>query len=231
MKSLAILGIILARGGSKRVPRKNIAPLNGKPLLAYTCEAALGSKLLTRTILSTDDGEIAATGRACGIEVPFLRPQELALDTTDSLPVVLHVLSELEKREHYAPVIVVLLQPTSPLRTSAHIDEGIALLQQTGADSVVSVTEVPHYFEPAMVMRIVDEKLSPVPAPRERTGVFYALNGAVYALNTKTLLRTQSLFGSDCRPLVMDWEHSLDIDTEADLALAEFLLNRPRKKP
>ncbi|MDD4287212.1 MAG: acylneuraminate cytidylyltransferase family protein, partial [Candidatus Peribacteraceae bacterium] len=152
MKTTDILGIILARGGSKRLPRKNIASLNGKPLLAYTCEAALGSTLLTRVILSTDDEDIAAIGRQYGVEVPFMRPAHLATDKADSMDVLLYVLQELEKREHYAPSLVVLLQPTSPLRTSAHIDAGIVLLQQTGADSVVSVTEVPHLHCPPHAM-------------------------------------------------------------------------------
>ncbi len=225
MKPEEILGIITARGSSKRLPGKNIAPVNGKPLLAYTCEAGLGSTLLTRTILSTDDEAIAEVGKSCGVDVPFLRPKELARDNTPSMEVVAHVLSELRTREQYEPAIIVLLQPTSPLRTSAHIDAGVAMLQKTGADSVVSVTEVPHALTPNMVMRIVDGKLQPPPGtvPVD-TETFYRRNGALYVFRTEVFLRSPNRFGDDCRAMIMHSEDSLDIDSSFDLLLAEKLL-------
>ncbi|NOS67635.1 MAG: acylneuraminate cytidylyltransferase family protein [Candidatus Peribacteraceae bacterium] len=197
MKQDGILGIITARGGSKRLPGKNIMLLNGKPLLAYTCEAALGS-MLTRTILSTDDAAIAAVGKSCGVEVPFLRPAELARDDTPSMDVIAHVLSHLQEKEQYVPAIIVLLQPTSPLRTSAHIDAGIRLLQETGADSIVSVTEVPH-------------------APAAR-------NGALYIFKTESFLRSPNRYGADSRTFIMDPAESVDIDTPDDFARAQSLL-------
>lgn len=230
MASQDILGIILARGGSKRIPQKNIVPVNGKPLLAYTCEAALGSSLLTRTILSTDDEAIAAVGRTCGVDAPFLRPKELARDETPSMDAVRHVLSELERREAYKPPIVVVLQPTSPLRTSTHIDDALSLFLETSPDSVVSVTAMPYAHGPQMSMRIESGKLVPAPEsriPQERV-MFYALNGAVYVLKTDNVRSGGNVFGADSRALVMDPESSLDIDTPVDLACAEFLL-RGRK--
>lgn len=230
MKQEGILGIITARGGSRRLPGKNMAYVNGKPLLAYTCEAALGSALLTRIVLSTDDEAIAAAGRSCGIEVPFLRPKELARDDTPSADVIAHMLSELEKREKYRPAIIVLLQPTSPLRTSAHIDCGIRMLQDTGADSVVSVTEVPHAMTPGKAMRIVGGKLQPAPSADARrsleagTEKFYGCNGAIYAFKTAAFLRSGGIFGDDSRAMIMNPEDSLDIDSPFDLLLAEKLL-------
>ncbi len=228
MKKEDILGIILARGGSKRLPGKNIAMVNGKPLLAYTCEAALGSTLLTRTILSTDSEEIAAVGRASGVEVPFLRDVGFALDDTSSMETVRHVLSELERREHYSPSVIVLLQPTSPLRTSVHIDDAIRLFQKTAPDSVVSVTAMPYAHGPQMSMRIDGGKLLPAPQsviPKERV-TYYALNGAVYVLTPVIVRSGGNAFGADSRALVMDAESSLDIDTPADLALAEILVRQ-----
>ncbi|MBI2636157.1 acylneuraminate cytidylyltransferase family protein [Candidatus Peregrinibacteria bacterium] len=234
MKPEGILGIITARGGSKRLPGKNIASVNGRPLLAYTCEAALGSALLTRTVLSTDDEAIAAVGRSCGIEVPFLRPKELARDDTPSTDVIAHMLSELEKKEKYYPTIIVLLQPTSPLRTSEHIDRGVRLLRQTGADSVVSVVEAPHALTPGKIMRVVDGKLRPAerqPGQSARAGSraaetekFYGCNGAIYAFKTAVFLRSGGIFGDDSRAMIMNPEDSLDIDSPFDLLLAEKLL-------
>lgn len=140
----AMLALVPARGGSKGVPGKNIRPLAGKPLISYTINAALRSEYQLRVVVSTDDVRIAEVSRAAGAEVPFLRPQELALDETPTLSVVQDALHWLKEHEAYEPEIVVLLQPTSPLRTAQHIDEGIRLLLETGADSVISVCEAEH---------------------------------------------------------------------------------------
>ncbi len=219
-----ILGLILARGGSKRLPRKNILALNGKPLLWYTCAAAKGSTLLSRTVLNTDDEEIAAVGRECGIEVPFLRPKELAQDSTSSRDVILHVLTELEKTEGRIPEIIVLLQPTSPLRTSAHIDEAIRILQTTGADSVVSLKETQEVPALGIGRIIKNGKLESAAAsnPDEKQ---YALNGAVYVLRSSVLRSTDGLYGNDSRPFLMDEESSIDIDTLADFERAQSLVD------
>lgn len=220
-----ILGVITARGGSKRVPRKNLVSINGKPLLAYTCQAALASTLLTRTVLSTDDEEIATVGRRYGVEVPVMRPANLATDDADSLAVVTHVLETLKEREQYVPEIVVLLQPTSPLRTGTHIDESIVLLRQTNADSVVSVVEVPHVFVPSLLLQIQEGRLMPaMPSLQDNGGKIYAYNGALYTLKIGTFGSPHKPFGRDCRPYVMSQQYSLDVDTEYDVCVAEHWL-------
>src|SRR5258707_10081177 len=161
-----IVGLIPARGGSKSIPRKNLALVAGRPLLAYTAQAALGAAGLDRVILSTDDGEIAAAGRSLGLDVPFLRPAALAGDEAGMVPVMRHMLDWLAE-EGIAEATLVLLQPTSPLRQARHIDEAVALLLDSGAETVVSVVEVPHNFTPASVMtRHADGRLTPfLPGP------------------------------------------------------------------
>lgn len=141
---MEILAIIPARGGSKGIPRKNLAILAGQPLIAYTIRAARNAKLLNRVVVSTEDEEIAGVAKSHGAEV-ILRPSELALDTTPTEPVLLDVLKTLESKEGYVPDAVVLLQPTSPLRSESHIDEAIKKLYDTEADAVVSVCEAQHH--------------------------------------------------------------------------------------
>ncbi|OHA07009.1 MAG: hypothetical protein A3B34_00130 [Candidatus Sungbacteria bacterium RIFCSPLOWO2_01_FULL_54_21] len=229
---MEILGIIPARGGSKSIPMKNLALLAGKPLLAYACSAAAASRRITRVIVSTDDEKIAATARACGADVPFMRPAELAADDTPALPVILHALNHLEKEEQYAPDIVVYLQPTSPLRRAGDIDGAIAALEQSGADSAVCVVEVPHQFGPASVMVMEGGMLKPYETGphvlrRQDKQKIYARNGpAVLAIKRATLMEKNSLYGDTIVPYIMPPEYSLDIDTPLDLELAEFLLKK-----
>jgi CMP-N,N'-diacetyllegionaminic acid synthase len=227
-----ILGFIPARGGSKGIPHKNIAMVGGQPLLAYTCNAALSSKRLTRVILSTDDPDVAEVGQHCGIEVPFLRPDELAKDDVPMLDVLQHSLRVLQAKENYSPEVVVLLQPTSPLRRAEHVDEAVDILLKTGADSVVSVVEVPHQFNPVSLMHLEGERLMPyLEGPpilrRQDKPRLYARNGpAVLAVRREVLLKKNSLYGNDRRPLVMNVEDSVDIDCAFDLDLVEVLLKR-----
>ncbi len=230
---MEILGVIPARGGSKSVPRKNLVPVAGVPLIEYTYRAARESRRLTRVILSSDDPEIIATARAAGIEVPFVRPAELAADDTPSLPVVQHAVRAVEAGGARVDVVV-LLQPTSPLRTAAHIDAAVDLLLETGADSVVTVVEVPHNFNPVSLLRIEDGRLVPWMAGegnrilrrQDKPRVFARNGAAVYAVRRDVLMEEGSLFGRDCRPLVMAREESIDIDDESDLRIAAALLHR-----
>lgn len=228
---MKILGLIPARGGSKGIPGKNLISLCGKPLLQYTCEAAKGSKILTRVILSTDDQKIADAATDFGIEVPFLRPKELSEDGTPMIDVLLHVLAELAKLKQ-EPDILVLLQPTSPLRTAEDIDGAIALLQQTGADTVVSVVDVPHRFIPRSLMILQDSRLHPYseqPSPllRQEKQRLYARNGpAVLCLNVAFLKKAKRFYAGDTRAFVMPRERSVDIDEAFDLRLAEMLLKQ-----
>ena len=224
---ITVLGLIPARGGSKSLPGKNLALLGGKPLLAYTCEAARAARRLTRTIISTDSQEIAACAVRYGVEAPFLRPAELARDETPMLEVIRHALQHLQP----VPDAVVLLQPTSPLRRAADIDAAVALLEQQGADSVVSVTEVPHQFTPSSLLRLEDGLLQPyangaTPARRQDKPVLYARNGpAVLAVRADVVLKHGSLYGARSLPLVMPREASVDIDTLEDLQWAERLVS------
>jgi len=176
-----VLGVIPARGGSKAIPTKNLAPLCGRPLLAYTGDAVNESKKLTRTIVSTDDERIAECARSLGLEVPFIRPSTLAGDDAPMLPVLQHAIRVM--REHgFESDIVVLLQPTSPLRRGQHIDAAIDRLQRVRGDSVVSVVEVPHQFNPVSVMRVDEGLLKPfleasAPTRRQDKPRLYARNG------------------------------------------------------
>ena len=153
--------MIPARGGSKGIPRKNLALLAGRPLLAYTADAARGSRRLSRVVISTEDEEIAGIARQLGVDVPFLRPAHLAADETPMLDVLTDLVASLERTERYRPDVLVLLQPTSPFRRAGHIDAAIDLLTSTGADSVVTVVPVPHQFTPSSLMRLEGNRLVP----------------------------------------------------------------------
>jgi len=224
-----VLAIVPARSGSKGVPGKNVRPLAGRTLLDYTAEAARQSGVVDRMVLSTDAEDVAEAGRRAGLEVPFLRPPELARDDTPMLPVLQHTLDTLE-RDGWVPTFVVLLQPTSPLRRAEHVRHALTLLQQSGADSLVTVVEVPRHFSPDYVMRIENGVLRPflpegaAVTRRQDARAAYSRDGTVYAFRRDTLSRYNSIYGPDCRPLVIDAEESLSIDTPRDWADAERLL-------
>ena len=222
--------MIPARGGSKGVPRKNVAPVAGRPLLAYTTDAARASRRLTRIVVSTDDEEIAGVARQLGVDVPFLRPPRLAADDTPMLDVLVDLVGTLRAREQYVPDLLVLLQPTSPFRHAQHIDDAVELLTSSGADSVVSVTQVPHQFTPSSLMRLEQDRLvpwaeGPVPTRRQDKPLLFARNGpAVLAVRTSVISDRGSLYGDDIRGLVMSRADSLDIDDALDLELASLLM-------
>jgi CMP-N-acetylneuraminic acid synthetase len=225
-----VLAIIPARGGSKGIPHKNVRLMGGRPLLAYTVDAAHASRRVTRTIVSTDDPVIAAAARELGVDVPFMRPAELSGDATPMLPVLQHAVREMETRGCAADAVV-LLQPTSPLRRAEHIDAAVDLLESSGADSVVSVVEVPHQFNPVSVMRLENDRLvpfldGPVILRRQDKPRVFARNGpAVLAVRT-AVLQSGSLYGDDIRPLTMAPHDSLDVDSPDDLELVEYFLTR-----
>jgi CMP-N-acetylneuraminic acid synthetase len=228
-----VLGLIPARGGSKGIPRKNIALLAGRPLLAYTCEAALASHVLNRVVVSTDDEEIADVAQQCGIEVPFIRPKSLAQDESPSIDVVRHAVEHLRNEERWIPSVVVLLQPTSPLRKARHIDEAVDLMEETKADTVVSVVEVPHRFNPHNIMELNNgELIDFLRAPsdfnrfrRQTLPVLYARNGpAVLVSRVDVITNSKSFYGAHVAPYLMSDEESLDIDSKYDMWLAEQLI-------
>jgi CMP-N,N'-diacetyllegionaminic acid synthase len=225
-----ILGIIPARGGSKAIPRKNLALLANKPLLAWTVEVALESASLDRLVISTDDPEIAEVGKNLGAEIPFLRPTELAADTSTSMDVILHAIRWFDDNESYRPDYVLLLQPTSPLRTATDIRESIKLALAKNADSVVSVCE--SHQHPFWMKGVNDEdKLvdlypqSAAPTRRQDLSPVFALNGAIY-LALRTFLLSERMFISDrTYAYGMPENRSLDVDTPWDLYLANLILN------
>jgi CMP-N,N'-diacetyllegionaminic acid synthase len=227
---MSIVAIIPARGGSKGVPRKNLVRISGRPLIAYAIDAARNAASVDRVFISTDDSEIADIGRALGAEVPFLRPPELANDTAPMLGVLRHALAWLES-QGVAVDALVLLQPTSLLRTSRHVDEAVALFRSAPASSVVSVVEVPHQFNPVSVMKLSAQgALTPflgdqaVVTRRQDKPKAYARNGPAVLVCHPDTLRSGELYGSSSRPYFMLEEDSLDIDTPQDLILAEQAL-------
>lgn len=220
------IAVIPARGGSKSIPRKNLALAGGRPLLDWTADAALGAARVGRAILSTDDAAIAAHGRALGLEVPGLRPAQLAADDTPIIP----VLAELLDRLGEEPASLVLLQPTSPLRTARHVDEAIALFEASGARTVVSVTEVPHRFNPLSVMTMEAGRLAPFIAQaaevlrRQDKPRVYARNGPAVLVVSPAQVREGRLYGDHTVGYVMEAEGSLDVDDAADLAVVDQAL-------
>ena len=215
------LGIIPARGGSKSIPWKNITKLNGKHLIVYTIEAALASKL-NSVIVSTDSEKISKVAKDNGAEV-MMRPVELAQDDTPTLPVLQHVVANLDEKFDY----VVCLQPTSPLRTAKHIDEALELFESDpDADSLVSVMHVPHNMNPYSIMELKDGYLTnyinqeELLLRRQDKPKFYARNGAAICL-TKTIRLHKYIFGGKILPYFMDKMESIDIDDEDDLMMAE----------
>jgi CMP-N,N'-diacetyllegionaminic acid synthase len=215
-----VVALIPARGGSKGVPRKNLAPVAGKPLLHWTIQAAREAASVTRVVVSTDDEEIASEAESAGAEVLW-RPAELAADEVSMAEVVGHAVEELGQVD-----VLVLLQPTSPLRSAEHVDGAVALLRDSGADGVVSIVEVPHNFEPGSLMRLSGDRLErigdSVPRRQEKP-TLYARNGpAVLALRADRI--GADLYGGDLRGYVMDTASSLDIDTDHELRLAGLLL-------
>ncbi|QQS42025.1 MAG: acylneuraminate cytidylyltransferase family protein [Acidobacteriota bacterium] len=229
---MKVLGLIPARGGSKGVPRKNIRLLNGKPLLAYTAESALGSKLLSRVILSTEDQEIAEVGRSLGLDVPFIRPAELAEDTTPTLPVVQHALRQMEDAGEMFDAVC-LLQPTNPLRRPEDIDGCIRLLESSGADSVVSVLLVPSEYNPSWVywksengeLLLSTGQDEPPPRRQDLPAAFHR-DGTIYVTRTEVIRAAGSLYGRNTVGYEMNADFSVNIDTQSDWVKAEDLVAR-----
>ena len=227
---LTVLGIVTARGGSKGIPHKNIVPVAGRPLLAYTADAALASVSLTRTVLSTDDPQIADVGAACGLEVPFLRPSELARDDTPTIPVLQDVVRRLEAEGARYDAILTL-QPTNPLRRTSDIDGSVALLEQTGADSVISFVDTGEKHPARMKYiddhgRVQDPPFSEQFEGQRRQDLpkLYLREGSIYLTRRDVLMDRSSLKGDDCRAWLMPDDRACNVDTAFDLFLVEHLL-------
>lgn len=229
---MKVLGLIPARGGSKGIPDKNIIPVDGQPLIAYTIRAANEAKRLKRFIVSTDSERIAVVCRKLGADVPFLRPVELAQDDTPTLPVVLHALNYL--KETYEAVMI--LQPTSPLRSVEDIDRAVEMLEaDPKADSVISVFKVGDNH-PARMKFIRDGVLFDPPFAEQMEGQrrqdlpdIYLRNGAIYLTRTAVIMEQGSLKGKKSLALVMPEIRSVNIDSSIDLIVAEAFLREHKK--
>lgn len=224
------VGLVPARGGSKRIPGKNLAMCGGAPLLSHTADAALASKRLAETYVSTDDSEIAQFAKAAGLSVPFMRPAQLADDSADMASVLNHFLDWLEESETPCDAIV-LLQPTSPLRTHMHIDSAIdRFIDCPEAESLVSVSRVSHIHHPYKLQVEKDGYLEPFskgtpqgPDSSNFPPVFFR-NGPAILIMRPENIRQGSLYHQPCLPYEMPMKDSVDIDTPYDLLLADFLL-------
>lgn len=217
-----VLGLVPARGGSKGVPGKNTKLLCGKPLLEYTAESALKARSLSRLILSTDDLEIADIGKCCGLDVPFLRPAELATDDTPMLPVVQHAVAWMEEHGESFDAIC-LLQPTNPLRRAEHIDGCIELLEQSGADAVVTVLPVPAEYNPHWVyfrketgnLILCTGESTPIPR-RQDLPVAFHREGSVYVTRRDVVMKGGSLYGKDLVGYELQSHEHVNIDSMDD---------------
>ncbi len=236
--TMEVLALIPARGGSKSIPRKNIRPFAGHPLIAYSIAAGLQAERVTRLIVSTDDEEIAAIARQYGAETPFLRPAEYSQDHTADLPVFQHALHWLAEQQNYHPEIVVQLRPTSPLRRVAHIDQAVtSLMEHPEADAIRTVCipfqnpfkmwriETDGFMRPLIESIAPGQKIrEPYNMPRQVLPEVYWQTGYVDAAWTATLLEKQSMTGDKILPLVIDPEDWIDIDSPDDWRRAERLL-------
>ena len=222
-----ILAIIPARKGSKRIENKNILDLCGKPLIAYTIEAATSSGVINKVIVSTNCEQTAEISKKYGAEVPFIRPDELATDNAATYSVLEHAISYFKEKKILFDLIV-LLQPTSPLRSPKDIDGAVALIDEN-TDAVVSVCEAE--YSPLWCNTLPPDHSMKNFLNKNLTGkrsqelpVYYRLNGAVYAANTDYLLKNKGFFGQRTKAYIMPRSRSVDIDTIDDLRYAEFLL-------
>ena len=224
--------VIPARGGSKAIPRKNLAPLAAHPLISYMVRAARAARTVTRTVVSTDDAEIAKVAASYGAEVPFLRPAELAQDASPTLPAIVHAVATLEAREGRKPDLVTLLQPTSPFTRADQIDAAVGrLLADPSADSVTTVVEVDHVNHPYNVRRIAPDgsvdffmKAEHYQfLTRQSKPPFYRF-GNLYVMRRDVLIEQNSLFGKRCLPQIVDLASCFDINDAQDLRMAEAML-------
>lgn len=229
-----ILGLILARGGSKSIPKKNIKLLGGKPLIAHTVVKAQAAKYIDRLILSTDDEEIAEVAKTYGCEVPFMRPAELAQDQTPDHPVFVHALEWLDKNENWKPDFIVHLRPTHPFRKTADIDKAIEMLvADPEADSVWTVAKPP--VTPYKMFQAGEKFLKPTLTiageketfnwPRQKLPVAYNHYGQVDVARYETIMDKKSMCGENIAPLFLEGE-VFDIDSIMDWEFAEFMISK-----
>ena len=227
--AMSILALIPARGGSKGIPRKNIKELCGKPLIAWSIEVALNADFVDQVVVSTDDEEIAEIALDYGAEVPFLRPSEFAKDETPGIAPILHALELFPEVEQ-----ILLLQPTSPLRTTADIDGIVKMFREVQAPAAVSICESSKHPN-WMFSCSKDGTLSPftdnpIATLRQDLPKVYTLNGALYLANAQWLIQTESFISPETLGYVMPPERSADIDTLLDWEWLEFLMKKEHEQ-
>jgi len=225
-----ILAVIPARGGSKGIPNKNLYPLLGKPLIAYTIIESLKSKYITDLIVTTDSTAIKEVAEKYKIEVPFVRPENLSGDNALAIPTIQHATLEYEKIKDIEYDYIIMLQPTAPLRMAFDIDEALGLLITHNSDSVISIVDVDNYHP--MKMKIVEDGLlkdfQKPPTenpPRQTLPPVYIVNGAIYATRRDVLINQSSFIGEKCLPYIMPRNRSVNIDNIEDFIIAEYFIN------
>ena len=235
-KKYRILGVIPARGGSKGIPRKNLVPLLGRPLIAYSIVEALKSKMLTRVIVSTEDDEIAEISKKYGADIPWKRPMEFATDEALAMPMMKHAVLATEEAEGEKYDYVVMLHPTTPLRTAEDIDGAVERMIKAGADSVISVVDVGGSHPMRMKKigenhELIDYEHDPKEmTPRQELPKVYIRSGEVYGVKRDVLVNGNSLKGKKSVAWITPKERSVNIDTMFDLIKAEYVMKNVVKK-
>tara|TARA_B100001057_G_scaffold457822_1_gene506442 strand:+ start:163 stop:864 length:702 start_codon:yes stop_codon:yes gene_type:complete len=233
---MKVLGVTLARGGSKSVPLKNIRLISGKPLIFYTIREALKCKLIDDYIVSTDSKVISKISKKFGAEIPFLRPKNISKDTSTSVESLQHAVKSMEKIKGYQYDYVVEIMCTNPLKVALDIDSCIAKLKKTKADSVIAVHKLEEHH-PSRIKKIVNDKImdfcvkEKIESRRQDLKPFaYIRSGSIYALKRNHLMTDNKRYGSsNSRPYILPPERAINIDTEADVYLAEKLLSSKNK--
>jgi N-acylneuraminate cytidylyltransferase/CMP-N,N'-diacetyllegionaminic acid synthase len=231
-----IIAVILARGGSKGIPRKNLADLGGKPLVAHMITHALNTSTHMDVVVSTEDEEISEAAKQFGAQVPFMRPKELAKDDVPSLPAVQHAVKEMEKREGHFYDLVVYLQPTAPLCRPQDIDTCVnKLLEDSVLRSAVTITEVEtHPFkmkrliESKHLINFVEQGFEDM-RPRQSLPKVYRRAGSVYASRRDVVMNNNTLVGEPCLGVLVPKETAFDIDTPLDLEMARLIYSKKSK--
>jgi len=220
-KNPRALGVIPARGGSKRLPRKNVLPVAGKPLIAYTIEAARNATMLTDYLVTSDDDEIMEVARKCGAPVPFKRPAHLGGDHVRNNETIEHALHFMEEKTGLPYDIIVLLQPTVPIRSGEHIDQAVKNLWESDLPTLASV-KGPYKKRFPVLKRIRNDILEAYCGDEEEDWEpFYIYNASIYAIKREYFLSERKFISKKQVPLVMDEFHSADIDTYADVLVIE----------
>lgn len=227
---MEILAIILGRGGSKGIPMKNIQKLAGKPLIVHTISEAKKSKLISKIIVSTDNKKIAKIVQKAGAEVPFIRPKKISHDSSTTIDVVKHAINYLEKKQHYKPDIITLLQPTSPFRTAKIIDRSITMLKNSKSDIVLGVQKIKTH--PYRAFWLKGNYLKPFYQDflkyhqRQLFPTLYYPTGSIYTFWTKTVKKFGHMYGPKIKPLIIEnEEYNIDINSIFDLFISEMVLS------